>query len=65
MLPRLILRSRNVLAIYEMPSSNEDQRSLDINTDAVERSEAARARRLAGVTVNWYPPISVPPVPYH
>ena len=37
-----------------LPSSNEIKWSLDINTGAVERSEAARARRLAGATVVGY-----------
>ena len=39
---RLIQRSRNIMKI---------KWSLDINTGAIERSEAARARRLAGATV--------------
>ena len=41
------------MSSYELPSSNEDQMefSLDTNTGAAERSEAARARRLAGATV--------------
>ena len=46
---RLILRSRNVLAIYELPSSNEDQMEFRYK-HWCGRAER-RARRLAGATV--------------